>query len=349
VSTSLSVSSLSLRLGAFRMADISLSLDKGEYLVLMGPSGCGKTSLLRAIAGLVASKGSIEVEGRDISTSDPSRRGVGYVPQMAALFPHLTVRDNIGFGLRYVGLSGAAADVRVREVAHKLGVVHLLERRPGTLSGGEAKRVALARCMAPDPRVLLLDEPLGMLDPISRRELILTLRALTSEFSASVLHVTHDCEEAWTLGNSCAVMSRGAIEQRGRAEDIRFRPASKFVATFFSDADLLPATAAGDSLADVGFAVFPCEGAVPPGCSVAVLPEYFAPGRGDGLATFSAQVLSVVEREGVLRVEISPRKGLVLRAQAALSDAPLLTPGKSVSWRLVRKGVALPDEAAAEV
>ncbi|MFH0911738.1 MAG: ABC transporter ATP-binding protein [Planctomycetota bacterium] len=228
--------------GAFRLGPLSLRLEREDYLLLLGPNGAGKSTLLKAIAGFYpVPAGRLFLEGRDLAGLPPHRRGVGYLSQRADLFPHLTVRANVAFGLRYAGGTRAEQKARLERVAGLLGIAPLLRRDVSTLSGGETKRVALARSLAPGPRLLLLDEPLGMLDPPAREELLAALLVVHRELGTAAIHVTHDREEAWRVGGRCAVMHRGRIEETNTVEGLFHEPRTRFVAEFLGGGNLLPA------------------------------------------------------------------------------------------------------------
>lgn len=233
---------LRITLGDFVLGEISLTLACGDYLVLLGPSGCGKTTLLRAIAGLYRlGAGCLFLGERDIGCLPPQRRGVGYVAQTADLFPHLTVAENIAFGLRYTRGSTEEKRRWQARIVDLLGVRHLMSRWPGTLSGGESRRVALARSLVVNPRVLLLDEPLGMLDSQARAEMLNVLRCVHAELGTATIHVTHDREEAWAIAGRCAVMRAGRIEQVGTVEELFRQPRTRFVAEFLGGGNVFPA------------------------------------------------------------------------------------------------------------
>lgn len=199
-------------LGDFRLGPISMILRHGDYLVLMGPSGCGKTTLLKALAGLLPpDAGEIHIAGRRVDGLPSRHRRVGYVPQHSLLFPHITVADNVRFGLRYADIPAAWRQERFVRAVELTGVADLLTRYPATLSGGEARRVALARALAIDPAVLLLDEPLSMLDSDARGELIETLRGIRQGARVVALHVTHQTEEARAIATRLATMQAGQL------------------------------------------------------------------------------------------------------------------------------------------
>lgn len=198
--------------GDFRLADLSLRVAVGEYAVLMGPSGAGKTTLLEALAGLrPVTAGRLLLGSVDATTLPPAERGVGYVPQDAALFTTMRVRDNLGYGLQVRGAQRSAIEHRVGEVARLLGVERLLDRKPATLSGGEARRVALGRAIGFRPQVLLLDEPLSGLDDATREEVADALEAVRAATGASVLHVTHDVRDAERLADRCYRLEAGRL------------------------------------------------------------------------------------------------------------------------------------------
>jgi len=219
---------------------IGCEIARGEILSLLGPSGSGKTTILRLIAGFEApDTGRIVIGGEDVTTLPPARRRCGMVFQHYALFPHLDVGANVAFGLRALGVRDAAS---VRKVADVLALVDLagFERRmPHELSGGQQQRVALARALAPEPRVLLLDEPLSNLDPALRERTRRELRALITRVGITTIFVTHEQEAAFDLGDRVAVLNEGRLEQVGTADELYERPATLFVATFVGRANVV--------------------------------------------------------------------------------------------------------------
>ncbi|MEE9229383.1 MAG: ABC transporter ATP-binding protein [Acidobacteriota bacterium] len=219
---------------------IDLSVSRGEFLTLLGPSGCGKTTTLRMVAGFEPpTSGTILLHGKDITNEPPNSRPINTVFQHYALFPHLSVEENIAFGLR---MRGVPATERQRQVTDALRAVALpgFERRhPRQLSGGQQQRVALARALVNRPEILLLDEPLGALDLKLRRQMQLELRALHREVGISFLYVTHDQEEALAMSDRVAVMNAGRIEQIGSPREIYEQPISRFVADFIGETNLL--------------------------------------------------------------------------------------------------------------
>lgn len=220
--------------GSFALSGIDLHVSKGEYLTLLGPSGAGKSVLLEAIMGLYGPKvGSIRLNGEQTVGIPPEQRNISYLPQDLALFPHLSVRDNILFGARARKLEMSAVQQQFDELVHLLDIASLLNRkRVRTLSGGEQQRVSLARALLTQPQILLLDEPFSALDACIKRHLQLKLRQISREFGVTVVHVTHDREEAFMLGETIAVMIDGRLQQIGAHDDLYYRPASVAVARF---------------------------------------------------------------------------------------------------------------------
>jgi multiple sugar transport system ATP-binding protein len=213
--------------------EIDLVVESGECLVLLGPSGCGKTTLLRLLAGLdQADEGAIWIGDRRVNDVPPAERDVAMVFQNYALYPHLSVFDNIAFPLRTRRVAAADIDRRVREAAARVGLADLLPRRPAQLSGGQQQRVALARAIVRNPTVYLMDEPLSNLDAQLRLQTRTELKRLHQELGTTLVYVTHDQGEAMTLGHRIAIMQRGAIVQIGAPLDLYRRPVNTFVATF---------------------------------------------------------------------------------------------------------------------
>jgi molybdate/tungstate transport system ATP-binding protein len=219
--------------GDFSLDDVSLRIEKAQYWVLLGPSGCGKSVLLQTLAGFFSpTSGRILIDGRDATAEAPEKRNIGLVFQQAALFPHLSVRANIAYGLTARRVAEAEARRTVDELVDRLGLGAILARPVPTLSGGEAQRVAIARALAVRPVLLLLDEPLSALDHNARLELQTELARLHKELNLTTLHVTHSREEAAALGDFLAVMLGGRIVQTGTMKDLRERPRCPFVARF---------------------------------------------------------------------------------------------------------------------
>ena len=232
----------------------NLSIKQNEFFTLLGPSGCGKTTLLRLIAGFeFPSEGELLLHGEDIAAMPPFKRPINTVFQNYALFPHMTVAENIGFGLKMLGQSKDKVDARVGEMLKLVRMEHLAKRATSQLSGGQQQRVALARALAPAPKVLLLDEPLSALDYKLRKEMQIELKRLQAETGITFVFVTHDQEEALTMSDRIAVMQSGKILQIGSPRDIYDRPANRFVADFIGETNFLKGkiTAIGSGLAEV--------------------------------------------------------------------------------------------------
>lgn len=242
---SIEIRNVSKTFGAFRaLNDINLDIHSGELVALLGPSGCGKTSLLRIIAGLeTPDAGSIQFHGEDVSNHDVRDRNVGFVFQHYALFRHMTVFDNVAFGLRMKPKGERPSEAEIAERVHELlGMVQLdwlADRYPEQLSGGQRQRIALARALAVKPKVLLLDEPFGALDAKVRKELRRWLARLHEEVHLTSVFVTHDQEEAMEVADRIVVMNKGTIEQIGSPAEVYEQPASDFVYHFLGDANRL--------------------------------------------------------------------------------------------------------------
>jgi len=242
--TYLEVRNLSKRFGdVIALGDISLDVAEGEFVCFLGPSGCGKTTLLRAIAGLdPQSAGTIHQKGRDVSRLPPAQRDFGIVFQSYALFPNLTVADNVGYGLVSRRLGRAAINKRVQELLALVGMPDAGPRYPAQLSGGQQQRVALARALATSPGLLLLDEPLSALDARVRLRLRHEIKALQRRLGVTTIMVTHDQEEALTMADRIVVMNHGAIEQVGTPQEIYRKPTTAFVADFVGSMNFLAGT-----------------------------------------------------------------------------------------------------------
>jgi spermidine/putrescine transport system ATP-binding protein len=226
--------------------DLTLDFAQGEFFTLLGPSGCGKTTTLRMIAGFERpTAGAIRIEGADVAELPPHRRPTNTVFQNYALFPHMSVRDNVAFGLRRKRLDRAEVKRRVSDELGRVGLAAEANRRPAQLSGGQQQRVALARALVNLPKVLLLDEPLGALDLKLRKGLQVELKRIQRDVGITFVYVTHDQEEALTMSDRIAVMNRGRVEQVGGPEDVYDFPATTFVAGFIGVSNLMPAIVSG--------------------------------------------------------------------------------------------------------
>ena len=228
------VENVTKRFGKFvAVNDVSLTVEDQEFVVLLGPSGCGKTTLLRAIAGLgMADEGRISIGGRDITYLPPRERKISMVFQSYAIFPHMNVYDNIAFGLKMNKFDKPEIDRRVREAAELLHIEEMLDRFPGAMSGGQRQRVAVARAIAMQSQVLLMDEPLSNLDALLRLEMRAELKRLLQEIKATTIYVTHDQIEALSMGDRIAVIRAGVIQQYDKPGIVYDKPANQFVGSF---------------------------------------------------------------------------------------------------------------------
>ena len=268
------------------LSAVSLAAPPGTFVVLLGPSGCGKSTLLRTIAGLEApSAGRLLLEGRDVTALPPAARGISMVFQSYALFPHLSVEENIAFGLRARGVARGEREGRVARAAAMMGLSALLRRRPNQLSGGQQQRVALARAVVSEAPICLMDEPLSNLDAKLRTEMRRELRALQERLAVTTVYVTHDQAEAMSMADQVVLMRDGRVEQDATPGELYARPASVFAASFIGTPpmSLLPlvAGAAGAEIAGAaGYAAAPAAAA---GAILGVRPEEVVPTDGPGL------------------------------------------------------------------
>ncbi len=232
--------------------DVSLEIDAGEFMTLLGPSGSGKTTMLMTIAGFVnPTVGNVTLDGRNITSLPPEKRNFGLVFQGYALFPHMTVAQNVGYPLRIRRVAKNVADEKIRQVLQLIQLDHLTERYPKQLSGGQQQRVALARALVFEPELLLLDEPLSALDRALRKDLQRELKDIHDRVGTTFIYVTHDQEEALSMSDRIAILRDGRIEQFGTPVSMYEDPATIFVANFLGKSNFLPATAAG--VVDGGF------------------------------------------------------------------------------------------------
>ncbi|CAN0620439.1 Sulfate/thiosulfate import ATP-binding protein CysA [Burkholderia multivorans] len=320
----ITVRNLQKRFGDFAALDnVSLDFPAGELVALLGPSGCGKTTLLRVIAGLEhADAGQVVLQGQDVASVGARERQVGFVFQHYALFRHMTVFENVAFGLRVKPRRERPSEVAIREKVHELlklvQLDWLAQRYPSELSGGQRQRIALARALAVEPKVLLLDEPFGALDAKVRKELRSWLRRLHDDLHISTIFVTHDQEEALEVADRIVVLNRGRVEQVGSPQDVYDHPRSAFVYEFLGAANRLPGTVAGQG--------FVAEGAAGP---IAVEADFAGPAHayvrphdlqlvpaGDAAqAGIAVDVRRVVPLGGSVRVELEARAGGALEAE----------------------------------
>jgi spermidine/putrescine transport system ATP-binding protein len=346
--------------------DLSLDLASGEFFTLLGPSGCGKTTTLRMIAGFERpSEGEIRIEGADVAQLPPHKRPTNTVFQSYALFPHLSVEDNVAFGLKRKRVARGEIGERVERELERVGLSAEAKRRPAQLSGGMQQRVALARALVNLPKVLLLDEPLGALDLKLRKGLQVELKRIQREVGITFVYVTHDQEEALTMSDRIAVMNRGRVEQVGAPEEIYERPATTFVAGFIGVSNLMPATVAGagEVRLDQGPTVRAATGGLAVGerCHAVVRPEKLrvdalvdAGGNPNGLPRVEGTVESSVYLGTATQIVVDLGEGVrmtVLVPNASEAERRALPGGGvrvALSWEpehmhLVRES---PNEAA---
>jgi putative spermidine/putrescine transport system ATP-binding protein len=303
---------------------VSLSVDRGEIVSLLGPSGCGKTTTLRAIAGFVIPDyGEVYIDGVDVTEVPPNRRDIGMVFQGYALFPHLSVFDNVAYGLRMRRVRQAEARARVQRALALVKLSQFADRRPKQLSGGQQQRVAIARALVIEPKVLLLDEPLSNLDAKLRQEMRVELRRLLRSTNVASIFVTHDQEEAMVLSDHIVLMNAGEVEQRGSPREIYQQPRSLFAATFVGSAnflrgEVLDVAADGTAAIEAGGARLrgTACGELRPGgpATLVVKHEHVA------LATSAAHAANVVD----CRFEIANFIGPSLQLHCSLDGQPLV-------------------------
>jgi putative spermidine/putrescine transport system ATP-binding protein len=321
---------------------IEINLGEGEFLSLLGPSGCGKTTALRLVAGFDRPDGgTIVVDGKDVTHTSPSKRDMGMVFQAYSLFPNMSARQNVEFGLRIRGKDKADRRKRVDDLLELVGLGHAATRYPHQLSGGMQQRVALARALAIEPRVLLLDEPLSALDAKVRVQLREEIRRIQLELGITTLYVTHDQEEALSVSDHVAVMYRGRIEQMGAPAEMYSAPATPFVAEFIGTMNRLDATVVDPSTGTVetGGVTLTVEAArgKPRGARVLVLirPETVevAAANGAGANTLTGEVLTHTFLGPVTRLRIASGSSSLI-ADMPTARAAALPPGSKVDAAL---------------
>jgi spermidine/putrescine transport system ATP-binding protein len=333
---------LTRRFGELTALDrVSLSVVRGEFFSLLGPSGCGKTTLLRLIAGLdFPDSGELRLGGQDASRIPAHQRHVNTVFQSYALFPHLTVRDNIAFGLRMKKVPRAGIETRVRGVTELLRIGELTARWPAQLSGGQKQRVALARALVNEPQVLLLDEPLAALDLKLRKELQAELRALQRRTGVTFVYVTHDQDEALSMSDRIAVMDAGRIMQLGTGEDLYERPRTRFVAQFLGGCNLLRASAgdgtnmAKTAFGDLQLAVSEARSAF----TLAIRPEKILLDQAGARNTFDGEIIETTYTGAETHSRVQVREESLRVACVNTAGAQRLAPGKRIP-------ITLPPEA----
>ncbi|PKL57470.1 MAG: ABC transporter [Methanomicrobiales archaeon HGW-Methanomicrobiales-6] len=305
----LTIDSVSKSLGEFTLSNISLSIGDGEYFIVLGPTGAGKTILLETIAGIYSpDSGRILLNDRDITDVPARERNIGMVYQDYMLFPHLTVEANIAFGLKSHRADPAFIRGKVEESAELLNISHLLHRYPGTLSGGEQQRTAIARALVMDPEALLLDEPLSALDVKTRESLRAELARIHKATGTTIVHITHNFEEVFDLADRVAIMQGGDVIQVGTPEEIFRRPNSDFVAGFVGVENLFRGTGSPDGTVAVGDLRIRVENGIPGPVSVAIRPEEILLSKTalpeNGRNVISGRVDSVRPNGGLVRVSV---------------------------------------------
>ena len=292
------------------LSDVSLTIMPASYTVLLGPSGSGKTTLLSILGGfLVPRKGSVLIRGVNCTTLTPAKRPTTTVFQDYALFPHMSVGKNVGFGLRMKGVVKSERDRLAHEALAIVGLPEAFNKKPHQLSGGQRQRVALARALVVKPAVLLLDEPLGALDLKLRRQMQDELKAIQKQVGTAFVHVTHDQEEAMALADHCVVMNHGRIEDEGTPERVYAQPATRFSATFMGESTLIPGEASkvkGDAISvKTAFGSFPIIASAEDGAQVtlAIRPEHMLLIRDSRSITFgNARVTAIIFQGSFKRV-----------------------------------------------
>ena len=332
----LSARDLAFYYGDFKaIKELSLDVPENKVTALIGPSGCGKTTCLRLISGFDApTSGQIFIDGRDVTWDPPYRRDVNQVFQSYALFPHLTIYENIAFGLRMKRVSAPEIKKRVDRVIQMTSLEAFIDRKPAQMSGGQRQRVALARAIICEPKVLLLDEPLSALDAKLRAQMRIELKLLQKKLGITFIFVTHDQEEALTMSDRVAVMRDGRILQVGNPRDIYTRPVDRFVADFIGETNFLSATidgkkvrlATGDTVAASGVEAH-SEGAA---VTLAIRPEQVRVADKGGLAATVAETV-YFGTDTHLHLTLGDGSELVARLQSPPSGEIGLSPGAKVS------------------
>jgi putative spermidine/putrescine transport system ATP-binding protein len=335
--------------------DLSLTVEDGEFLILLGPSGCGKTTTLRLLAGFIeATSGRMRIGGRDVTQEPPYRRNLGLVFQNYALFPHLTVFENVAFGLRRRNVPAAEIASRVAEALALVRLDAHGQRMPRQLSGGQQQRVAIARALVIRPDVLLLDEPLSNLDAKLRLEVRQELRRLQRTLGMTTIMVTHDQDEAMSLGDRLVVMNAGRVQQTGKPTEIYEKPANRFVASFIGRANLIPGRSDGANgrfVAASGLTLA-CAQAGNGGNLLMVRPERVAlsAGRPSGENVIAAKVEEAAFMGPFQEVELRLEGGEKLQAVIPLGGAggAAFTTGQPVFIRIDREAAVILDDPATE-
>ncbi|TET32543.1 MAG: ABC transporter ATP-binding protein [Planctomycetota bacterium] len=325
------ISELETTLGDFRLGPVSLEIEKGDYVVLLGPTGCGKSTLIKCIIGVLGiENGKISLGDNDIGALPPNKRRVGYVAQITDLFPHMTVEENIAFGLKYLKLTSSERKDRLGQYLDLFGLQNLKNRPATKLSGGESKKVSLARSLIVEPKLLLLDEPVGMLDHNERNDILKILRMVHSELGMTTLHVTHDRHEAWSCARTCAVMNAGRILETGPLAKIFRAPSSRFVAEFLGGANIFKASFDGNKARTAWGSVTLAE--PPPGSEgwLMIRPEQIILTGEEDRHTVSGKVAAVRDFGEYVELEVSVEDSNILTVHASVEKASGVGVGREV-------------------
>jgi multiple sugar transport system ATP-binding protein len=303
---------------------VDLAIEPNEFVVFVGPSGCGKSTLLRLIAGLEdITSGDLLIGDEVVNDLPPSERGISMVFQSYALYPHMTVKDNMAFGLKLAKVDPRAAEERVQDAARILQITHLLDRKPKQLSGGQRQRVAIGRAIVRDPRVFLFDEPLSNLDAGLRVQMRIEIAKLHHNLDATMVYVTHDQVEAMTLADRIVVLDAGNVRQFGAPLELYQHPHNKFVAGFIGSPrmNFLPCTVDGDRVTLPSGTVLPVVApkSGPRPTELGIRPEHLRP-DGSGDATVEGEVITIerLGAESYMYVDIGQEEPLVVKAEAAV-------------------------------
>jgi ABC-type sugar transport system ATPase subunit len=336
---------VTVNLRFFRLGPITTVFNSRSYNVVLGPTGSGKSTLLKVIAGLYnVSSGRVFIDGEDVTEIPPEARDISYVPQGYAVFDHMSVYENIEYGLRFRGVPSGERRRLVEEIAEDLGIKHLLGRKAINLSGGEQQRVALARALVVRPKVLLLDEPLSMLDRVTRERIIPLLKELPRKYETTVIHVTHDWDEAYSLADKVFIMNMGRVIEEGDPAQIFERPRSVFTAQFLGFQNVIRGVAemTGDgSIIRVGNIEFHSNEAASGGVYVCIRPEWIEVFKDDdvhapiGDNVFRGVVNEVIRTRVGYQAMVSLENNLTL---TVLSRIPL-SPGDEVIIRVPKGNV----------
>ena len=345
MTASVTLANIDHHFGTFHaLKDISLEITAGEYITLLGPSGCGKTTLLNVLGGFVEPlSGSVDIGGKDMTRVPPAKRPTTTVFQDYALFPHMSLIDNVGFGLRMAGVSRQMRQDKALAALDLVGLRDAAKKRPHELSGGQRQRVALARALAVEPEVLLLDEPLGALDLKLRRQMQDELKAIQRQVGTTFVHVTHDQEEAMAIADRIVVMNAGRIEDAGPPDRIYRRPRTLFAAAFMGEMNRVPATGRGDHI-DTAFGplTHTAQGPV----TLCLRPESLNQPEGD-FDLGSATLLDAAFFGTHVRAHVRPHAQPDLTLVANLPAQNMPSPGAEITLRAARDDVLIfPAEQA---